>query len=1401
MENYSFKQHVDIAIQAIITCLNPLSTKENRLSAENFLSSLKSKDGVNICLFILSDPSYSLDVYILTFSILNNAIKHQYSSYTSSEQVELRNQLFSLFLQTSSSQIVSAPALDPQHSSKLLTNKVIRIKIAVILSYIVEQQYPSLWSSCIEDMIALWMNTSSIQVQIILIAILETILVDCIDTDYNSQLTTSQKREILSGIKSHAYRLLSTTMQYYLFCQHQFLSNNMNRIFEDALNQCLRLLSPLISHLKPFHHVAVNEEVLSRTNPQLMNEDWNQLNETILESVLKSLSTPCLMKSALEVFQAIIGNEKYDLTVIITLIKSILCHPLIDNQAHSHILAVFADDPSNQIFYSSLYTSSLYKLISNNIRELYNDNQRNRQLVAGNQQNYELFLQYFQLLVQCLHLPIVSYRLAGELINDWIKIIKDYPETLTTTPAIELVSSQVFPWMKELVPIIMRFYQQKAQYMIWSDDDDSSILSIEFEDNDEYRDFYATFKSQVRGFYATIASKFSHVSLEMIRQGFESLYANDSEYSVAVTNSQHPVIHAWNAYVHMYDAVIETIFSSTATGVQMESYSLIYPMITAIHQLLASSQQQNIFLLIPKMRLLTSCGIILKAYHQHQLDLNWKVAEILYQFFTQLALCYRLQCVSYPSSSGLTTATSQTVIQDTLSTIIGSAAQVIESLANSCAMIILEAAIFPIQSLIQALCELLNLTSVSNLAVPIYAKASLRDALVILADRLSNEHMVEKTQLLTIALGSVVQSFHSYSISDPAVQISSLTPAQIFSNAPERCVEIFYLSSSGQSIACQELVQEVHGVLRYLISSAKRVAVYPESYSLTCQEIRAVYPYLDVWIASTPIFFEMMTVIHHLWSRAYRRSIQQTDGNSYRMMIYIPSLSELAEALPHSDTSEELSQLASGDTHYQLRHQLKTLRQFLYQFYEKILIHRIFLIQDLTFASSAYPRLSDFMLVVVEQWLVDMEYEHLNLFFKHVFDHYVVYMSLSSSDIGQTSYEYHQYVLYRIIQHMNHRIQLAYSSSNSSISSEEDYRLYHQLHIPAASYYASVSASQTGGVRGLLSVENLELARMNLISNTMKVYVDSLMILTACKGPLHLLLPSASSASAPVEGQQQQQSHQESIMRRKFYNHQLLLSSRAYPPSSSTILDEYLTSLSLLMKITSMEIVKKAMLLLMEMLFPYLLPSQHNQTNEYMLAIDPVAYSKILAFLSQEIFSIGCYLLLRNAPWSVGLEWDLIAMLSQLYWVIVLGQSPSSEDGSASVNSMGQVLSLAPREILLRIGYVTAEEIERLDREMLASSTKKQRREIFRDFLMNIYHQHRNIRALTDPANAGTAKEDGNQQLATGSILETSTKKNGASRENHDENLMMDLSSMNKKKVSANIVELGDCDLSRIFTV
>lgn len=197
-----------ITLGALQASLSSKTGKAERQQCEKFIQDLKSqKECMNVMSLILKEDESICNEYVklLALSILNDWTKLWWVRVNANDRETIRL----LSLELLSSTLSEHP------------NKAIRTKLAVFLSTIAENMFPQYWPNMMQQLLSMWM-AFPFSKQTVVLMTLETIIVDCIDADFNSALSTLRRQDIVSGLVEAQQPLFDTSYKCLLYCMQEY---------------------------------------------------------------------------------------------------------------------------------------------------------------------------------------------------------------------------------------------------------------------------------------------------------------------------------------------------------------------------------------------------------------------------------------------------------------------------------------------------------------------------------------------------------------------------------------------------------------------------------------------------------------------------------------------------------------------------------------------------------------------------------------------------------------------------------------------------------------------------------------------------------------------------------------------------------------------------------------------------------------------------------------------------------------------------------------------------------------------------------------------------------------------------------------------------------------------------
>ena len=187
-------------LQALQASLSSYISKSEREQCDRYIQDLKQREEcMTIMSRILSEDESICNQYVkqLALSVLNDWIKLWWNKLPDQRKGDVKQLAMDLL----------------SSNLSIHENSSIRTKIAVIMSNVAERIFPQYWPTFMQEMVALWLS-SPFSRQDVILKLLETVIVDSIDTDFNSILPTLRRQEIVAGIVDAQTLLFDTSYQF-----------------------------------------------------------------------------------------------------------------------------------------------------------------------------------------------------------------------------------------------------------------------------------------------------------------------------------------------------------------------------------------------------------------------------------------------------------------------------------------------------------------------------------------------------------------------------------------------------------------------------------------------------------------------------------------------------------------------------------------------------------------------------------------------------------------------------------------------------------------------------------------------------------------------------------------------------------------------------------------------------------------------------------------------------------------------------------------------------------------------------------------------------------------------------------------------------------------------------------
>mmetsp|Transcript_27917 Transcript_27917/g.26770 ORF Transcript_27917/g.26770 Transcript_27917/m.26770 type:complete len:1397 (+) Transcript_27917:334-4524(+) len=1320
-------------IGAMNASLSSITTKEQRQQVDAFLMQLKEeKMCLEIMIHILTveSPNHNDFIRMLSLTILNDWLKIWWNKINENEQTAIRNNVF-LLLKGS---VGRSPI------------KGLWTKLAVMISNIAVRQFPQMWPSYLEDMVSVCLaaaNESSISgEQEIAIMAIEFTASDSIDTDYCSSLPIERRQDILAGFRNKLTQLLDFFYNFLLQCTSQYSAlpppGSAGPDIEQTRARLIRLMGGILRMLTPIAMFAKPEDLCDGA----AGRDFSMI-------AVQFLCNRELQAEAVDLLH-IVTDHKLPLDVFTRLVEAIpsLSSPLLlpippaQNGGTS-----LPEDIAECLIFQRTYAETVFSLFSQNISQAAGS-----YYLKSTPRAQEILGSYVMLMANLIAQP--SRRLAADVLKDWGKIFRE--EAIVN-----------LPWMKDVCAVVLRVYTDKMKRILWeqplygshsSSDHNIGIISsavpiddtaaAEFDDYDDWVDYSGALKSQVKSLCVICATKFPLVCLSFLHERIGILLALPVRAPVGDReDNDADVVIEWQAYGIIVEAILSklpsiwALDSSVATN---EDREIGTQMLSLVEKILTWSPPNHTPLIIQRLQCLQNCSIVLKL----------GPLDLLQRGFADL---FKHDSISLGSLPGADSGMMQ--ISEKASTVIA-------HLCHNCGekavvdSTLLGAIVAQVSGMIAARTTQqpttqLQLQSLQN------QRGCLRESLVALSDRLGHQPTQQK-ELLVMSLADVVGKWQEI------VPVS--TEGGLFSTV-HSLLDGCYTNNNSVAVS-----KDLLGVI---LSSSKRVTCAPlpegiwevdtpQSTPLAAMVDKAL-PFYAVWQAVIPGIKTALKTLHGIWEPSTRESLS-TGGTSG---LYLPpvSLVRRAAGLPniHPNSEDQSLSLMVGESEGMraVSKHLSEIRVLMYQVLGQACSHKAL------YACPDHAAIvSDLSLVL--PWL---ENHHLSQLMKTFVECYVLNSPPVQSDIVAKFLEAFLGTTFRRVAVCWHKhgeggdvspsctnIWRACSIPSGFAKMEDDIieNARKSICVELVKTYGDLLAS-FACCRGFLALD----------MPTSAAYQSAAMLGISTKVSVNIKSqPKANAGGGGKKGKKKAQILKEVVeaeeetsadssewlklhkaVRRKALHHLMMIN----PRYQQAVTAPFVASAVSLVGLPDSTACRKGIAL-----------AEH-------FALQCRGDRRLVSAVGKEAFSAALCVLLQGEAWSEGLEYEIIDFLVSVYGLLVFGETlapdgailpavpvnsntngsqkgpksgstfgamsqwsgPGKGQGQSSSsggrnsgrgsgrgsNSNSQqdsndiMLTDLPRQILMQIQSFTPQMLETLEKEMLGTTSKKKRREYFKDML------------------------------------------------------------------------------------
>eukprot|EP00934_Nitzschia_sp_Nitz4_P007801 Nitzschia sp. Nitz4//scaffold105_size73764//38086//42509//NITZ4_005677-RA/size73764-augustus-gene-0.51-mRNA-1//1//CDS//3329532450//7791//frame0 len=200
-------QEQDTILRAVVvssssTWSGQVISSQDRQAAFAVLTEFSNYAGrVPFCLQWLQQPQLvvqgndcTLPVKLYACEILTTFLKHQYSKLSEQDRIQLKQ---------AAVMAARLEAPKPRTESTILANK-----LASLLAALLVREFPQRWTTCIDDLFAMW-NPDQPQIgNKLCLEVLKLVAEDCTDSDFNTKISTKRRNDILIGLNEVSSQFL-----------------------------------------------------------------------------------------------------------------------------------------------------------------------------------------------------------------------------------------------------------------------------------------------------------------------------------------------------------------------------------------------------------------------------------------------------------------------------------------------------------------------------------------------------------------------------------------------------------------------------------------------------------------------------------------------------------------------------------------------------------------------------------------------------------------------------------------------------------------------------------------------------------------------------------------------------------------------------------------------------------------------------------------------------------------------------------------------------------------------------------------------------------------------------------------------------------------------------------------
>lgn len=426
-------------------------------------------------------------------------------------------------------------------------NRILARKLAAILGVLVLRDFPQRWTSFPTDIFSpsrqggLWYDEPGPQsgkhlgVKICL-ECLRLVAEDCTDSDYNAKIPTSRRNDVLKGlneVSTHFLPLLFQLLEHYpllqqanekLYAMHAFLVGQNRTINSMVADEAL-VYKEVLSQAEDIAQMIADTLVTLQKFCYSMPISWivgGKADFTL--PLLHFLRVPDaeIQVKAVDCLDQLVLRGKLDFVQWIALIARL---PPAVNEAN-HISLATEDHrqkqraatgvnhlATNTLSLQLNFHIALSRLLANVLASHIALITSNKSILEQEGNNFHALSQYLRLTVDVLRHP--SGRIASEQINMWTTLMRDPQITKARL-------------LKPYIGEILSTFMDHMVRIRWDDIDNHThpqtlLIEASFDDEDTYDTWMSDFRSRASLFFRLAGSEEPGISSQVLNTRVQSL--------------------------------------------------------------------------------------------------------------------------------------------------------------------------------------------------------------------------------------------------------------------------------------------------------------------------------------------------------------------------------------------------------------------------------------------------------------------------------------------------------------------------------------------------------------------------------------------------------------------------------------------------------------------------------------------------------------------------------------------------------------------------------------------------------------------------------------------------------------------------------------------------------------